>query len=344
MSQRPPRRGDDARSALWIALLLSLLLHYPLVAGIVALLDLEEGVPEEPLTVSLLEERPETPQTPPAKAPEHPTEQIPEPAPVPPAPSAKSSPVKPRPVLEPQEPALGVPTAPPSSEPLGAPEATEEPTEPELPPEQVELEMDWTVFERAFAERSEQERREYQQQSQAKRRGGLKFGSFTGKVRAALNDNSSWVAAGQQEPLGPRKRTFRAYMYAVHETIHHLFADSFLGSLTSLDPDDPLNNFDLMAKLEFEVMKTGAINDIHVVRSSGNTVFDAAAVDSIYRSGPFPPPPVEILSWNERVYMRWGFYRNNRKCGLFNAEPYILRAPGAAPEDVPQEEFMVDDG
>jgi TonB family protein len=99
-----------------------------------------------------------------------------------------------------------------------------------------------------------------------------------------------------------------------------------------------------MTKMEFEVLETGAINDLHVIRSSGNTVFDAAAVDSIYRSGPFPPPPRQILSWNNRVYFRWGFYRNNRKCGVFNAEPYILRAPGSAPEEVPAEEFMVDDG
>ena len=25
-----------------------------------------------------------------------------------------------------------------------------------------------------------------------------------------------------------------------------------------------------------------------------------------------------------RIYLRWGFYRNWRQCGTFNAEPFIL--------------------
>jgi TonB family protein len=204
--------------------------------------------------------------------------------------------------------------------------------------------MDWAVFERSFAVRAEQEREEYQRQSQHKRRGSLRLGSLTGKVRNALHNNSSWVAAGQQEPLGARQRIFRNYIHSIHDRIHQLFADSFLASLTSLDPTDPLNNFELMAKLEFEILRTGAINDLHVIRSSGNTVFDAAAVDSIYRASPFHPPPEQILSWNQRVYMRWGFFRNNRKCGVFNAEPYILKAPGAAPEAVPDDDLTVSDG
>ena len=341
MSRRPPRRTDDSRSALWIALLLSLLLHYPMVAGIVTLLDLEDSVPAEPMVVSLLEEEPEprpkaeaeVPPKPPAKA-----------DPQPPIPAKHPAPVEPHPSPEPTEPIAGLPTAPVSPEPLGLPDAPAEPAEPEIPPEQVELEMDWAVFERSFAEQAAAERHEHQRQSQEKRRGGLRLGSLTGKVKRALHRNSSWVAAGQQEPLGKRKRVFRNYIHAIHDRIHQLFADSFLGSLTSLDPDDPLNDFSLNAKLEFEILKTGAINDLHVIRSSGNTVFDAAAVDSIYRSAPFTPPPAAILSWNQRVYMRWGFYRNNRKCGVFNAEPYILRAPGEAPEDVPEEELKVDDG
>ncbi|MBW2278611.1 MAG: hypothetical protein JRF63_14055, partial [Deltaproteobacteria bacterium] len=246
MSHRPPRRNDDSRSALWIVLLMSLLLHYPIVAGIVTLLDLEDSEPQEPMEVSLLEEDPEPPEpevSPKPAAPEPP-------APKPPQQPDPQTPLPPKPVFEPVEPQLGVPTAPTSPEPLGAPEALEEPAEPELPPEQVELEMDWAVFERAFAEKAEKERHEYQRQSQAKRRGGLKLGSLTGKVKRALHNNSSWVTAGQQEPLGKRKRTFRAYIHAVHDRIHHLFADSFLGSLTSLDPNDPLNDFGLMAKLE----------------------------------------------------------------------------------------------
>ena len=95
---------------------------------------------------------------------------------------------------------------------------------------------------------------------------------------------------------------------------------------------------------EFEIFESGQISEIRVVRTSGNTVFDAGAVDSIYRSAPFPAPPKSVLSWNRRVYLRWGFYRNNRKCGVFNVEPYILKAPGAKEEPLPVDKFTIDDG
>jgi hypothetical protein len=31
------------------------------------------------------------------------------------------------------------------------------------------------------------------------------------------------------------------------------------------------------------------------------------------------------------VYFHWGFYRNQRQCGTFNAEPYILPNPRGTP-------------
>ena len=39
------------------------------------------------------------------------------------------------------------------------------------------------------------------------------------------------------------------------------------------------------------------------------------------------PAPSSILSGDGRVYFHWGFYRNQRQCGTFNAEPYILPNP-----------------
>jgi TonB family protein len=334
-SRRQHDGGSETRPALLVALLISLLLHYPLVAGIAALTAHEPAAPEKRLRQ---EEPPEPPRPPRA-------EPRPEPPAEPPsAPLAERQRVAPQPTPAPSAAPAGAPTAPPAADPLGTPAPVAEAAEVATPPAQVELEMDFAMFERTFAVEAEQERQAYQQESQSKRRGGLKFGSLTGRVKGALHDNSSWVASGQQEPLGKRQRTFRNYIHAIHDRIHYLFADSFLGSLTSLDPADPLNNFDLMAKLEFEILKSGQISEVHVIRSSGNTVFDAAAVDSIYRSSPYQAPPRDILSWNERVYMRWAFFRNNRKCGPFNAEPYILRAPDAAPEQLPVDDIMIDDG
>jgi TonB family protein len=337
MSPRRPAPSSNSRAVMLVALLISILLHQLLITFLETL-DLF-GTPEseQRIEVSLREEEPEPPTAPQAPPRPEPT------APPPPEPEAKQ-PIRPLPRPTPAEPVAGIPTAPPVPEPLGTPEPAPEAVEPQIPPEQIELAMDWAVYERSFAEQAEQERAAYHKHSQEKRRGQLKFGSFTGKVKRALHNHRSWVASGQQEPLGKRQRVFRSYISVIHDRIHSLFADSFLASLTSLDPTDPLNDFNLMAKLEFEILASGHVNDLHVIRSSGNTVFDAAAVDSIYRSAPFRAPPRQILSWNDRVYMRWGFYRNNRKCGVFNAEPYILRNPTDPLQAIPEEDLKVDDG
>ena len=49
------------------------------------------------------------------------------------------------------------------------------------------------------------------------------------------------------------------------------------------------------------------------------------------RAQPYPAAPSSILSGDGRVYFHWGFYRNQRQCGTFNAEPYILPNPRGTP-------------
>jgi hypothetical protein len=69
------------------------------------------------------------------------------------------------------------------------------------------------------------------------------------------------------------------------------------------------------------------VHRVGVVRSSGLLPFDFGAFNSVLRGQPYPPPPSSILSGDDRVYFHWGFYRNQRQCGTFNAEPYIVPNP-----------------
>lgn len=236
-----------------------------------------------------------------------------------------------------QEPPPSLPETPP---PLPQPQ-----TEPTGPPKlsAKDLALDFQRFERTFGEEALAERADYVDSSKAKRRAaGFNFGRIGDKVRNSLGHKRGWIQPGNQEPLGERKSTAHNYLFEVHELIHPLFADGFLDGLTSLDPRDPLNNLELQMTAEFEILESGNISEVRVVRPSGNMVFDAAAVDSLYRAAPYPTPPMQILSWNRRFYVRWGFYRNNRKCGMFNAEPFILRAPSARPEPLPPEKMIID--
>ena len=341
---RKPEEHDDRWKAILAAMIVSLLLNYVIIATLVAHLLPEVPEPPEETEIVLVED-PAQDEPAPEPAPEEAAPPVPEPTPDrpkdlrPPEPLPRQKPPTPTP-----EPVAGVPMGPALPEPAPT-DVTPTPAEPvEHPPAQLQTAMKWGSFERTFGQAMEQQREEFHQQSMEKRRGTLRMGSLTGKVKKAIYNNRSWVSQGEQVPLGQKAPIFRNYIKAAHDRIHQLFADSFLASLNSLDPKDPLNDFSLMTKMEFEILESGVVNEIRVIRTSGNTVFDAAAVDSLYRSSPYPPPPKSILSWNRRVYFRWGFYRNHRMCGIFNAEPYILREPGAAPEALPADQLNYIDG
>jgi len=329
-------RKDDGstKRALLAAVIVSLLLHQVLLTGVVSRFLPEDAPDEEKTEIVLREDEAPAPQPPPEPV----AEPAPAPAPVPARPRPMPVPA-PSPAPTSEEPAAGIPMGPPSPEPLPTAPEPEPPS-----PRALKTDMDWASFDNTFGDVALADREEYHRQSMEKRRGTVRMGSLTGKVREALRNNRSWVSAGEQVPLGKKATLFHNYLAVAHERIHTLFADSFLASINVFDPSDPLNNMELMTKMEFEILSSGVVNEIRVLKSSGNTVFDAAAVDSIYRSSPFNPPPTTLLSYNDRVYFRWGFYRNHRKCGVFNAEPYLLKAPGAAPEAIAPERFDVTGG
>jgi hypothetical protein len=68
----------------------------------------------------------------------------------------------------------------------------------------------------------------------------------------------------------------------------------------------------------------GTLHKVTIVKTSGKTEFDVAAIDTVLSAAPYESPPEAIRSVNGKVYLRWGFYRNWRQCGTFNVEPYIL--------------------
>ena len=176
-------------------------------------------------------------------------------------------------------PALGNPEAPVSDGPIATspnPSPFPPASSPRaVSPDQIKTGLSWNVFEKTFGATARAEREAYETRSMEKRRGGMRFGSLTGKVKAALENNKSWVAQGNQEQLEAREvAVFRSYLESTHDKIHALFADGFLASLNGFNPDDPLNNMDLVTMMEFEILANGIINEVHVLRTSGIAVFD----------------------------------------------------------------------
>src|SRR5262249_58332987 len=72
------------------------------------------------------------------------------------------------------------------------------------------------------------------------------------------------------------------------------------------------------------------IDRLTVAGRSGFLPFDVAAMDVVMSAGPFPDPPAAIRSKNGKIYLHWRFHRDDRACGTFGVDPYILGTP---PED-----------
>lgn len=136
------------------------------------------------------------------------------------------------------------------------------------------------------------------------------------------------VRVGNTAALDAARVPFAHYLVAIHDRIHPIFTDQFLASLTNLPPSHPLNR-ELHTELEIVIdRKTGQLVRVGIIRPSGVTVFDLAALDAVRRAAPFGPAPEIIASPNGNVYLHWEFHRDpHDACSARNARPYLLQSP-----------------
>ena len=190
-------------------------------------------------------------------------------------------------------------------------------------------EMAWSQFEAAVgSEKLEQSRRAYLAERKSSQRGISREKTWN-EFRAAIENYVPGVKPGATTALNAAASPFASYIAAVHRRIHQEFADGFLRSLPI--GGSPYQDPTLMTKLEIVLNRDGSVHRVGVVRSSGLLPFDFGAFNSVLRAQPYPAAPSSILSGDGRVYFHWGFYRNQRQCGTFNAEPYILPNPRGTP-------------
>jgi TonB family protein len=143
-------------------------------------------------------------------------------------------------------------------------------------------------------------------------------------VRSALENFIPEVKPGNQTALNTRAAPFAQFITRMHRQIHELWAFGFMAGLDSKPSTIPLNNPSLVAKLEIVLDQQGHVDRVNMVRSSGLTVYDAAAIDVVYSASPYPPPPPAILSGNGKVYIHWTFHRNEEACGTMGVDYFIL--------------------
>ncbi len=161
----------------------------------------------------------------------------------------------------------------------------------------------------------------------AARKLSMKKGRWEKKLAAlqsALENFAPDIRTGNQTALKTRAQPFAVYLARMHRRIHELWGFGFLEFLDSKSSDHPLNNFDLYTDIEVAINPDGTVFKTTIAKTSGNLEFDVAALDTIMSSAPYEATPEVIRSVDQRVYLRWGFYRNWRQCGTFNARPFIL--------------------
>jgi len=147
--------------------------------------------------------------------------------------------------------------------------------------------------------------------------------------KSAVENYVARVRRGNTVPLGAAIMPFARYLNSMHQRIHPIFADAFLGSLDARSASEPSNSRTWVVGLEIVLTREGEIEQMGVVKTSGQTDFDIGALDSVERASPFGAPPAEILSPDGRIYIHWLFHRDILACTTMNVYPFMLAPPPA---------------
>lgn len=117
--------------------------------------------------------------------------------------------------------------------------------------------------------------------------------------------------AEQAEPpvAGPGREG--DYLRLVHERIHASWVDGYL-RLTPYDVLGP-DSSKRETAVNVIVRWDGTIEQAEVAKSSGSPDFDAAALNAIFSSAPFPPP-TEVMADDGLAHVSWHFARDYRQC------------------------------
>ena len=144
------------------------------------------------------------------------------------------------------------------------------------------------------------------------------------RIRAALENYVPEVTPGETTALRTRAHPFAVYIAAMHRKIHPRWGDGILVDWSEKSRDNPLNDWSRWAMVELVLNSDGSLNKAGIVKSSGYIPFDAAALEVVFHAAPFGKPPRAILSSDGKVYLHWRFHRDQRQCGTFGVDAFIL--------------------
>lgn len=177
-------------------------------------------------------------------------------------------------------------------------------------------------YERIVGKEAAEKERLVATQKQSQKKG--RFTQTSEAIRSALDNFTPEIKPGNQTALKTKAHPFAVYVARMHRRIHAVWGFGFLRELDRRPDSDPMNNESLYVELELAINPDGSLEKFGVVKTSGVTAFDVAALHTVYELAPFDVTPRAIRSKDNRVHLRWGFARDWRACGTFNTQTYIL--------------------
>ncbi|MFZ5895183.1 MAG: TonB C-terminal domain-containing protein [Myxococcota bacterium] len=148
-------------------------------------------------------------------------------------------------------------------------------------------------------------------------------------------DESRWQFAEQRWsadewiPQRSGARSLLAQLVAgFHNRLHPVFYDEYLKSLPASDPGPQTENAlpaqDLHGRIRFELSSTGKLARIGIQRSSGDTQFDLAMLESLLLAAPLTAPP-DVAPALENLAFEWEFHRDAAiGCTTYNLRTLLV--------------------
>jgi TonB family protein len=164
-----------------------------------------------------------------------------------------------------------------------------------------------------------------QEERRATKMPGGKWRGIWNKVRGFLENFIPEVHPGTHTALNAQRHAFAAYIARAHRKIHVEWGYGLWQNFRDLP--DPLGatpyQSSIFARLEIRLDRQGRITRLGLVRTSGHTTFDGAAMASVLAAAPFGPPPEEMVSRDGITYLHWNFYQDGRQCWTNDVQVFV---------------------
>ncbi len=123
----------------------------------------------------------------------------------------------------------------------------------------------------------------------------------------------SW--AEETEPAIAGEGVEADFLRAAHARVHRRWADNFVAmAAAQLPRGHAVNDPGRRVSIEITVSRDGKVLASRIESGSGAPEFDAAALEVLATSVPFPAPPEDALSDDGQAHLQWVFARDQRRC------------------------------